>query len=101
LLVYFFAIVTFVIDNPALILLIFLFFNHLSFAGSVNNGQILRSGLMRRFFNSLSVKMQILVPVLFSITLILIGLLYSSSQLGNAFSKVSRATSDLITYKSS
>lgn len=56
---------------------------------------------MRRFFNSLSVKMQILVPVLFSITLILIGLLYSSSQLGNAFSKVSRATSDLITYKSS
>lgn len=56
---------------------------------------------MRRLFNTLSLKTQVLVPVMSSMTLILIGLLYSSSQLSSAFNKVSNSTNDLIIYKTS
>ena len=56
---------------------------------------------MRRLFNTLSLKVQILVPVMSSMMLILIGLLYSSGQLSGAFNKVSNSTNDLIVYKTS
>ena len=60
-----------------------------------------RNYFMRRLFNTLSLKTQVLVPVMSSMILILIGLLYSSNQLSNAFNKVSNSTNDLIIYKKS
>ncbi len=54
---------------------------------------------MRQFFSTLSVKLQIFLPVLFTVVLITIGLSLGISKLNQAFNKVSESTHSLIVHK--
>ncbi|MEZ9563642.1 methyl-accepting chemotaxis protein [Vibrio artabrorum] len=54
---------------------------------------------MRNLLSSLSIKIQILIPVLFSVVLLLAGIIVGGEELENAFSDVSVATDQLIIHK--
>lgn len=54
---------------------------------------------MRQLLSGLSIKVQILVPVLFSIVLLVGGVTIGGENLENAFQEVSVATEDLIVHK--
>lgn len=54
---------------------------------------------MRQFFSTLSVKLQIFLPVLFTVVLITIGLSFGINKLDQAFNKVSTSTHSLVVHK--
>ena len=54
---------------------------------------------MRQLLSGLSIKVQILVPVLFSVVLLIGGVTIGSETLEEAFTEVSIATEDLIVHK--
>ncbi|MFA0079783.1 methyl-accepting chemotaxis protein [Vibrio artabrorum] len=54
---------------------------------------------MRNLLSGLSIKIQILIPVLFSVVLLLAGIIVGGEELENAFSDVSIATDQLIIHK--
>ncbi|MDN3702481.1 methyl-accepting chemotaxis protein [Vibrio artabrorum] len=54
---------------------------------------------MRNLLSGLSIKIQILIPVLFSVVLLLAGIIVGGEELENAFSDVSVATDQLIIHK--
>ncbi len=54
---------------------------------------------MRQFLSTLSVKLQIFLPVLFTIFLLTIGLTFGMSKLDQAFNKVSVSTHNLVIHK--
>ncbi|POF52362.1 methyl-accepting chemotaxis protein, partial [Vibrio vulnificus] len=54
---------------------------------------------MRRFLNTLSIKAQVLVPVAFTIVLLLGGVTLGASNLKHAFERVTVSTEQLIVHK--
>ncbi|MFA0707344.1 methyl-accepting chemotaxis protein [Vibrio sp. 10N.222.48.A3] len=54
---------------------------------------------MRQLLSGLSIKIQILIPVLFSVVLLLTGVIIGGDKLENAFKDVSTATDQLILHK--
>ena len=54
---------------------------------------------MRQLLNGLSIKMQVLLPVLFSVVLLLAGVIIGGEKLEEAFQDVSTATDNLIVHK--
>ncbi|MCK6264295.1 methyl-accepting chemotaxis protein [Vibrio sp. ZSDE26] len=54
---------------------------------------------MRQLLNGLSIKLQVVVPVIFTMLLLLAGMMYSTSNLKQAFSQVSNSTEELILHK--
>ncbi|MEZ8775567.1 MULTISPECIES: methyl-accepting chemotaxis protein [unclassified Vibrio] len=54
---------------------------------------------MRQLLSGLSIKIQILIPVLFSVILLLTGVIIGGDKLENAFKDVSTATDQLILHK--
>ncbi|MEZ9440548.1 methyl-accepting chemotaxis protein [Vibrio atlanticus] len=54
---------------------------------------------MRQLLSGLSIKVQILIPVLFSVVLLLTGVIIGGDKLENAFKDVSTATDQLILHK--
>ncbi|MCS0416226.1 methyl-accepting chemotaxis protein [Vibrio diabolicus] len=54
---------------------------------------------MRQFLSTLSIKLQVLLPVLFTVVLLVIGLSVGIGKLDQAFNKVSTSTNKLIIYK--
>ncbi len=54
---------------------------------------------MRQFLSTLSVKLQIFLPVLFTVVLLTIGLSFGINKLDNAFDKVSESTHNLVVHK--
>ncbi|UYI49088.1 methyl-accepting chemotaxis protein [Vibrio natriegens] len=54
---------------------------------------------MRQFLSTLSIKLQVFLPVLFTVVLLVIGLSVGISKLDQAFNKVSASTHSLITHK--
>jgi methyl-accepting chemotaxis protein len=54
---------------------------------------------MRQLLSGLSIKIQILIPVLFSVVLLLAGVIIGGDKLENAFKEVSIATDQLILHK--
>ncbi|MCZ8502407.1 methyl-accepting chemotaxis protein [Vibrio lentus] len=54
---------------------------------------------MRQLLSGLSIKIQILIPVLFSVVLLLTGVVIGGDKLENAFKDVSTATDQLILHK--
>jgi methyl-accepting chemotaxis protein len=54
---------------------------------------------MRQFLSTLSIKLQVFLPVLFTVVLLVIGLTVGISKLDQAFNKVSTSTHSLIVHK--
>ncbi|MGD8172081.1 methyl-accepting chemotaxis protein [Vibrio sp. TRT 21S02] len=54
---------------------------------------------MRQLLSGLSVKMQVVVPVAFTMLLLIAGIAFSTTSLKHAFSQVSESTEDLVTHK--
>lgn len=54
---------------------------------------------MRQLLSGLSIKMQVLLPVLFSVVLLLAGVIIGGEKLEEAFQDVSKATDNLIVHK--
>ncbi len=54
---------------------------------------------MRQFLSTLSIKLQVFLPVLFTVVLLTIGLSFGITKLDQAFNKVSESTHNLITHK--
>ncbi|MGF1698536.1 methyl-accepting chemotaxis protein [Vibrio lamellibrachiae] len=54
---------------------------------------------MRQLLNGLSIKLQVVVPVIFTMFLLLTGIIYSTSNLEKEFSLVSLSTEELILHK--
>ena len=54
---------------------------------------------MRQLLSALSIKQQVLTPVVFTIILLVIGLTTGISKLEHAFDKVTSSTNNLIVHK--
>ncbi|ANQ24789.1 chemotaxis protein [Vibrio natriegens] len=54
---------------------------------------------MRQFLSTLSIKLQVFLPVLFTVVLLVIGLTVGISKLDQAFNKVSTSTHSLVVHK--
>ncbi|AEX25077.1 MULTISPECIES: methyl-accepting chemotaxis protein [Vibrio] len=54
---------------------------------------------MRQFLSTLSIKLQVFLPVLFTVVLLVVGLTVGISKLDQAFNKVSTSTHSLIVHK--
>ncbi len=54
---------------------------------------------MRQFLSTLSIKLQVFLPVLFTVVLLVIGLSVGIGKLDQAFNKVSISTNKLIIHK--
>ncbi|MGP8306118.1 methyl-accepting chemotaxis protein [Vibrio sp. YIC-376] len=54
---------------------------------------------MRQFFSALSIKLQVFLPVLFTVVLLVIGLSVGINKLDQAFNKVSTSTHSLVVHK--
>ncbi|WGV98453.1 methyl-accepting chemotaxis protein [Vibrio sp. YMD68] len=54
---------------------------------------------MRQLLNGLSIKIQVVIPVIFTMLLLLTGIIYSTTNLKHAFSQVSDSTEKLIVHK--
>ncbi|WP_321462748.1 methyl-accepting chemotaxis protein [uncultured Vibrio sp.] len=54
---------------------------------------------MRQFLSTLSIKLQVFLPVLFTVVLLVIGLTIGINKLDQAFNKVSESTHSLIVHK--
>lgn len=54
---------------------------------------------MRQFLSTLSIKLQVFIPVLFTVVLLVIGLTVGISKLDQAFNKVSTSTHSLVVHK--
>lgn len=54
---------------------------------------------MRQFLSTLSIKLQVFLPVLFTVVLLVIGLSVGIGKLDQAFNKVSTSTNELIIHK--
>ncbi|KGY14118.1 chemotaxis protein [Vibrio tubiashii] len=54
---------------------------------------------MRQLLNSLSIKLQVVVPVIFTILLLIVGISYSTSSLKSAFTQVTQSTENVIEHK--
>ncbi|MGC9401714.1 methyl-accepting chemotaxis protein [Vibrio genomosp. F10 str. 9ZC157] len=54
---------------------------------------------MRQLLNGLSIKIQVVIPVIFTMLLLLTGIIYSTTNLKHAFSQVSDSTEELIMHK--
>ncbi len=54
---------------------------------------------MRTFLSSLSIKIQVVVPVLLTLILLVSGVTYSTNNLKSVFSQVSQSTEDLVEHK--
>ncbi|MFZ6043170.1 methyl-accepting chemotaxis protein [Vibrio natriegens] len=54
---------------------------------------------MRQFLSTLSIKLQVFLPVLFTVVLLVIGLTVGMSKLDQAFNKVSTSTHSLVVHK--
>ncbi len=54
---------------------------------------------MRQFLSTLSIKLQVFLPVLFTVVLLVIGLSVGIGKLDQAFNKVSTSTNKLIIHK--
>lgn len=54
---------------------------------------------MRQFLSTLSIKLQVFLPVLFTVVLLVIGLTVGISKLDQAFNKVSASTHSLVVHK--
>lgn len=54
---------------------------------------------MRQLLSGLSIKLQVVVPVVFTILLLIAGISYSTSTLKNAFNQVTVSTHDVIQHK--
>ncbi|MDN3612296.1 methyl-accepting chemotaxis protein [Vibrio ostreicida] len=54
---------------------------------------------MRQLLSGLSIKLQVVVPVIFTLLLLVVGISYSTTSLKNAFNDVSASTENLIKHK--
>jgi methyl-accepting chemotaxis protein len=54
---------------------------------------------MRQLLSGLSIKLQVVVPVIFTLLLLVAGISYSTSNLKHVFNQVTVSTEDLITHK--
>lgn len=54
---------------------------------------------MRQLLNGLSIKLQVVVPVLFTMLLLIVGITYSTNNLTNAFQQVTVSTKDVVKHK--
>lgn len=54
---------------------------------------------MRQVLNGLSIKLQVIVPVLFTLLLLIIGISYSTTNLKQAFKQVTISTQEVVTHK--
>lgn len=54
---------------------------------------------MRQLLSNLSIKIQVIVPVLFTVVLLLIGITFGGQKLEEAFNDVTTSTEDVIVYK--
>jgi len=54
---------------------------------------------MRQLLSGLSIKLQVVVPVLFTLILLLVGISYSTTNLKNAFQQVTNSTEEVINHK--
>jgi len=54
---------------------------------------------MRQLLSGLSIKLQVVVPVLFTLILLLIGISYSTTSLKDAFQEVTESTEEVISHK--
>lgn len=54
---------------------------------------------MRQFLNGLSIKLQVMVPVLFTILLLIAGISYSKNTLEDVFGQVDQSTQNLVKHK--
>jgi len=54
---------------------------------------------MRQLLNGLSIKLQVVVPVVFTLLLLIIGITYSTNSLKEAFNKVTISTENVVEHK--
>ncbi|UPQ90197.1 methyl-accepting chemotaxis protein [Vibrio sinaloensis] len=54
---------------------------------------------MRQLLNGLSIKLQVVVPVVFTLVVLIVGITYSTTSLRNAFNQVTVSTEDVINHK--
>lgn len=54
---------------------------------------------MRQLLNGLSIKLQVVVPVVFTLIVLIVGITYSTTSLRNAFNQVTTSTEDVINHK--
>ena len=54
---------------------------------------------MRQLLSGLSIKLQVVVPVIFTLLLLVVGISYSTTSLKNAFNQVTVSTENLVNHK--
>ncbi|MEL7292426.1 MAG: methyl-accepting chemotaxis protein [Pseudomonadota bacterium] len=54
---------------------------------------------MRQLLNGLSIKLQVVVPVVLTLVVLIVGITYSTTSLRNAFNQVTTSTEDVISHK--